>query len=154
MVHLIFSDGSLSRKWLVSMEFGQISNDLSPKIIILCQTVLATQKDLILIEMIWLKIQLVSAIATDELTMEPCCALKYYPAVDACQSEKVWSLCLFHYSCQHSCKSEKGFCHCSFSQHLSHHCLRYHSYHVLHYLIRIFRFLEYQMYCEGWLIWY
>ena len=25
----------------------------------------------------------------DELTMEPCCALKYYPAVDACQSEKV-----------------------------------------------------------------
>ena len=21
--------------------------------------------------------------------MEPCCALKYYPAVDACQSEKV-----------------------------------------------------------------
>ena len=26
---------------------------------------------------------------SDELTMEPCCALKYYPAVDACQSEKV-----------------------------------------------------------------
>ena len=25
----------------------------------------------------------------DELTMEPCCALRYYPAVDACQCEKV-----------------------------------------------------------------
>ena len=30
-----------------------------------------------------------SIFASDELTMEPCCALKYYPAVDACQSEKV-----------------------------------------------------------------
>ena len=26
--------------------------------------------------------------------MEPCCALKYYPAVDACQSEKVPSITL------------------------------------------------------------
>ena len=26
---------------------------------------------------------------TDEMTMEPCCALKYYPAIDVCQSEKV-----------------------------------------------------------------
>ena len=25
----------------------------------------------------------------DELMMEPCCALKYYPAVDVCQNEKV-----------------------------------------------------------------
>ena len=24
----------------------------------------------------------------DELTMEPCCALKYYPQIDVCQSEK------------------------------------------------------------------
>ena len=24
----------------------------------------------------------------DEMTMEPCCALKYYPAIDVCQSEK------------------------------------------------------------------
>ena len=59
------------------------------------QTELATEKALILIKMILLKIiwrrfKLVSAIASDELTMEPCCALKYYPAVDACQSEKVF----------------------------------------------------------------
>ena len=25
----------------------------------------------------------------DELAMEPCCALKYYPQIDVCQSEKV-----------------------------------------------------------------
>ena len=26
---------------------------------------------------------------SDELMMEPCCALKYYPAVEVCQNEKV-----------------------------------------------------------------
>ena len=36
--------------------------------------------------------------------MEPCCALKYYPAVDACQSEKVPSITL-------SIKIDKITCH-------------------------------------------
>ena len=30
-----------------------------------------------------------TTLQTDEMTMEPCCALKYYPAIDVCQSEKV-----------------------------------------------------------------
>ena len=96
-----------------------------------------TEKALILIKMIlqkiiWRRFKLVSAIASDELTMEPCCALKYYPAVDACQSEKVFLINFVFFSSFFSTEW-KGFCHHSFSQHLYHHSLCYHSNLVLHY---------------------
>ena len=41
-----------------------------------------------LIEELW-NVKRASNELSDELMMEPCCALKYYPAVEVCQNEKV-----------------------------------------------------------------